>query len=90
MSYRGTDDEAVGPLPLVEGQPLLLLQREHDDGQSEDKSLARAGEGNANHVSAWKTEKKKQSQQHYTYSKRCHNPVMYFGMLFFVHCSWFE
>lgn len=52
MSYGGTDDEAVGPLLLVEGQPLLLLQREHDDGQSEDKSLSRTGEGNANHVSA--------------------------------------
>lgn len=56
MPYRGADDEAVGPLPLVEGQPLLLLQGEHDDGQSEDESFSRTGEGNANHVPAWKTE----------------------------------
>lgn len=52
MSYRGADDEAVGPLPLVERQPLLLLQGEHDDGQSEDQSFSRTGEGYANHVPA--------------------------------------
>lgn len=57
MSYWGTDDEAIGPLPLVEGQSLLLLQREHDDGQSEDKGLSRTCEGDANHVSAWKAKK---------------------------------
>lgn len=52
MSYRGADYETVGPLPLVERQPLLLLQGEHDDGQSEDQSFSRTGEGYANHISA--------------------------------------
>lgn len=52
MSYRGADDETVGPLPLAERQPLLLLQGEHDDRQSEDQSFSGTGEGYANHVSA--------------------------------------
>lgn len=78
MSYWGADDEAVWPLPLVEGQPLLLLQGEHDDGQGEDKSFSRTGEGDANHVPAWKTEHIKTCQQQLCdiLSKICHIPVV--------------
>lgn len=54
-TYRWAYDEAIRPLSLVEGQPLLLLQTEHDDGQTEDQRLPRASERNANHVSARKT-----------------------------------
>ena len=54
-SYWWTDDESIGPLPLAEGQPFLLLQAEHDDGESEHQGLSRASEGNANQVSTCQT-----------------------------------
>lgn len=50
MSYWRTDDESIWSLLLKERQPFLLLQGKHDDGQSEDQSLSRASEGDANHV----------------------------------------
>lgn len=58
MSYWGTDDESIWSLSLKEGQPFLLLQGKHDDGQSEDQSLTRTSEGYADHVPTWQTTKK--------------------------------
>lgn len=55
LSYWGTDDESIWSLSLKERQPLLLLQGKHDDGQSEDQSLSRTGEGDSNHVPTWQT-----------------------------------
>lgn len=57
-AYTRTDDESVRPLPLAKWYPLLLFQREHDNGQSEHVGLARARESNANHVPPTKTKNK--------------------------------
>jgi len=49
---RRTDDEAVWTFIVNKRQTFLLLEAEHEDRQHKDHCLARAGECNANHISA--------------------------------------
>lgn len=61
FSYWRTDDKPIRSLSLKERQSFLLLQRKHDDRQSEDQSLSWSSEGDSNHVSTWKTTDKQGS-----------------------------
>lgn len=55
LTYGGADDEPIWSFPFGKWQPLFLLQAKHDNWEGEHKGLARASEGNTNHVSTGKS-----------------------------------
>lgn len=51
-THRRTDDDPHWTFTLDERDTLLLLEREHEQGQREGERLSRSSEGDSNHVAA--------------------------------------